>query len=270
MILIFEAWSAKRFHTASFEFRHGEVTVWTGYNGHGKSLMLSQVELGLVDQGERFMVFSGEMTPERQLKRMAKQAAGLDRPSMQYLDAIGQWVHNRIWLFNVVGSAGLDRLLAVFLYASKRYGIRHFVIDSLMMTDVPEDGSGAMTAQKEAMRKMCDFARRNACHLHLVAHPRKGADESRGPGKLDVAGSSKITDGADNVFTVWSARKDENDPDQDPDKADAKLELQKQRNGDVQHYTQWLWFNKAAQQFATSSRRHAVCYVPYEGQAVNA
>lgn len=247
-----------------FEFRRGEVTVWTGYNGHGKSLMLSQVQLGLMAQGERFMVFSGEMTPERQLKRTVKQAAGLDRPTMPYIDAICNWMHDRLWYFNVVGSAGLDRLLSVFLYASKRYGVTHFVIDSLMMTDVPEDGTGAMTAQKEAMRKMCDFARRNGCHLHLVAHPRKGADENKGPGKMDVAGSSKITDGADNVFTVWSARRDENDPDIDPDKADAKLELQKSRHGDHQHYTQWLWFNKSAQQFATNSRRLAVSYVNYD------
>ena len=79
-------------------------------------------------------------------------------------------------------------------------------IDSLMMTDVPEDGSGAITAQKEAIRKLCDFAKRNGCHVHLVAHPRKGQDETKAPGKLDVAGSSKITDGADNVFTVFSER----------------------------------------------------------------
>ena len=38
---------------------------------------------------------------------------------------------DKLWYFNVVGSAGLDRLLTVFLYASKRYAIRHFVIDSL-------------------------------------------------------------------------------------------------------------------------------------------
>lgn len=248
-----------------FEFRPGELSVWTGYNGHGKSLMLSQVLLGLMQQGERVMVFSGEMTPERQLKRMVKQCAGLDRPTWQFIDAIGNWMHDKLWLFNVVGSAAIDRLLTVFLYGSKRYGMRHFVIDSLMMTDVPEDGPGSMTAQKDAMRKLCDFARRNGVHVHLVAHPRKGADESKGPGKLDVAGSSKITDGADNVFTVWSARKDENDPDIDPDKADAKLELQKQRNGDFQHFTQWLWFSKDAQQFCTSSRRKPVCYVPFEG-----
>lgn len=253
-----------------FEFRPGELSVWTGYNGHGKSLMLSQILLGLMQQGERVTVFSGEMTPERQLKRLVKQATGLDRPTMQYIDAVGEWVTDKMWFFNVVGSAGIDRLLQVFLYANKRYGMRHFVIDSLMMTDVPEDGPGSMTAQKEAVRKLCDFARRNGCHLHLVAHPRKGADESKGPGKLDVAGSSKITDGADNVFTVWSARKDENDPDVDMDKADARLELQKQRNGDTQHYSQPLWFCKSAQQFATSSRRQPVSYVPFSGDVVYA
>ena len=246
-----------------FNFRPGEVTVWTGYNGHGKSLFLSQVLLGLMQQGERAVVFSGEMTPERQLKRMAKQAAGLDRPTMQYIDAIGAWLTDKLWLFNVVGSASIERLLTVFLYASKRYGARHFVIDSLMMTDVPEDGSGAMTAQKEAMRKLCDFARRNGLHVHLVAHPRKGADESKGPGKLDVAGSSKITDAADNVFTVWSARKDEASDDYDPDKPDAKVELQKQRNGDFQHFTLHLWFNKAAQQFCTYSARRPISYVQF-------
>lgn len=253
-----------------FEFRSGELSVWTGYNGHGKSLMLSQVLLGLMQQGERVTVFSGEMTPERQLKRLVKQATGLDRPTMQYIDAVGAWVTDKMWFFNVVGSAGIDRLLQVFLYANKRYGMRHFVIDSLMMTDVPEDGPGSMTAQKEAVRKLCDFARRNGCHLHLVAHPRKGQDESRGPGKLDVAGSSKITDGADNVFTVWSARKDENDPDVDQDKSDARIELQKQRNGDTQHYSQPLWFCKSAQQFATSSRRNPVSYVPFDGHTVYA
>ena len=251
-----------------FEFRPGELSVWTGYNGHGKSLLLSQVLLGLMQQGERVVVFSGEMTPERQLKRMVKQATGLDRPTPQFIDSVGGWLNDKLWLFNVVGSAGIERLLQVFLYANKRYGTRHFVIDSLMMTDVPEDGPGAMTAQKEAIRKLCDFTRRNGCHLHLVAHPRKGQDEKNGPGKLDVAGSSKITDGADNVFTVWSARKDENDPDVDPNMPDARLELQKQRNGDAQHYKQSLWFVKDAQQFATSNRRRAVSYVSFNSETV--
>jgi twinkle protein len=252
-----------------FEFRGGELTVWTGYNGHGKSLMLMQVLLGLVQQGERLCVFSGEMSPERQLKRIAKQATGLDRPSPGYLDAVADWVRGQVWIFDVVGSATVNRLLEVFEYGNRRYGIRHFVIDSLMMTDVPEDGPGSMSAQKEAIQKLANFAKRNGCHIHLVAHPRKGKDEGSGPGKLDVAGSSKITDGADNVFTVWSARKDESAA--PSDEPDAKLELQKQRNGEVQHMTQWLWFVKPAQQYSTNARRRPIRYVEWsaDGNAVH-
>lgn len=250
-----------------FEFRPMELTVWTGFNGHGKSLLLSQVQLGLMSQGQRFCIFSGEMTPEYLLKRMVKQATGLDRPTMAYIDAVGEWLRDRCFVFNVTGSATIKRLLEVFTYAKKRYGVTHVVIDSLMMTDVPEDGAGAMTAQKEAIRALCDFAKRNGVHVHLVAHPRKGKDESAGPGKMDVAGSGKITDGADNVFTVWRAQKDEAE-EYDLEKPDAKLELKKQRNGDVQNYSQWLWFNKGAMQFrARKQALRTISYVPFNETA---
>jgi len=245
-----------------FEFRSGELTIWTGYNGHGKSLMLNQVLLGLMTQGERVCVFSGEMQPAQQGKRLVKQATGLDKPTPAYIDAVGEWVRDRMWLFNVMGSATIARLLEVFAYAARRYGIRHFVIDSLMMTDVPEDGPGSMTAQKAAVQKITNFAKRFGAHVHLVAHPRKGRDETQAPGKLDVAGSGKITDAADNVFTVWSARKDEGEP--DPDKPDACLELQKQRNGDTQHFKLWLFFNRACMQFCANSGRRPIPMVPHE------
>lgn len=247
-----------------FEFRPGELTVWTGFNGHGKSLLLSQVQLGLMAQGERFIIFSGEMTPEYLLKRMVKQATGADRPAMEYIDAVGEWLRERCFIFNQTGSATLKRLLEVFAYAQKRYGVSHVVIDSLMMTDVPEDGPGSMTAQKEAIRSLCDYAKRTGTHVHLVAHPRKAKDESAGPGKMDVAGSGKITDGADNVFTVWRAQKDEAEAPEE-EKPDAKLELKKQRNGDTQNYSQWLWFNKASMQYRAQKRSlRRLTYVSFE------
>lgn len=251
-----------------FEFRPGEYTCWTGINGHGKSLMLNQVLLCLMQQGERVMVFSGEMSPERQGKRLVKQATGLDRPTPAYIDAVGDWVRDRMWLFNVVGSAKLDRLLEVFGYGAKRYGITTFVIDSLMMIDVPEDGPGSLSAQKDAVQKITAFAKRTGSHVHLVAHPRKQKDESQAPGKLDVGGSGRITDAADNVFSVWSARKEESDAPND--KPDALLELHKQRNGDVQHKQLWLYFNRGAQQFCASSNRRAVAVVPFSGQPYTA
>lgn len=247
-----------------FEFRGGEVSVWTGINGHGKSLFLSQVQIGLMAQGEHFVVFSGEMKPARLLKRSIKQAAGVDRPTKDYIRVIGEWMREKYWLFDLQGVAKLDRLLEVFAYAHRRYGCTHFVIDSLMMLDVPEDGPGSMTAQKDAMRKITAFARRLNVHVHLVAHPRKARDESAAPNKMDVAGSGKITDGADNVFSVWSAKKDEATP--DDGSAGGKLELQKQRNGETQQYSQWLWFDKASMQYRTQQRKSPLSFVPYSNE----
>ena len=246
-----------------FEFRGGEVSVWTGINGHGKSLLLSQVQLGLMAQDEHFTVFSGEMKPSRLLKRAVKQATGVDRPTRAYIEAAGEWMRDRFWLFDLQGTAKLDRLLEVFTYAHRRYGCTQFVIDSLMMIDVPEDGPGAMTAQKDAMRKMTSFARRLNVHLHLVAHPRKQRDESAAPNKMDVAGSGKITDGADNVFSVWSAQKDEAKAAADDTEPDGKLELQKQRNGDTQHMTQWLWFDKTTMQYRTQPRKYPLSFFKF-------
>ena len=47
----------------SFEFRCGEVTVWAGQNGHGKTDVTTQVVLSLIGQNEKVCVASFEMKP---------------------------------------------------------------------------------------------------------------------------------------------------------------------------------------------------------------
>lgn len=252
-----------------FEFRGGEVTLWTGINGHGKSMLLSQVELGLMQQGARFAAFSGELKPVKQLKRKVKQASGLDKPSPAYIHAITEWLRGQYWVFNWVGTASLDRLIEVFSYAHRRYGCNHFVIDSLMMTDVPDDGPKANTAQKLAIGKLCAFAKQFDVHVHLVAHPRKGRDESATPGKMDVSGSGHITNGVDNIFAVWKAKKDEAKP-ADDGSLDAKLELMKQREDGIQNYTLQLWFHRESMQYRSSSRWRPLRYVDFSNEEVTA
>src|SRR5690606_37307082 len=115
------------------------VSVWRDFNGHGKSMMLMQALIDPMVRGQRICVFSGEMPALVQGRRLAKQITGLDRPSPEYMAHVREWLRGRAWLFNVLGVAKLDRLLEVFQYASGRYGVQHFVIDSLMTLDVPED-----------------------------------------------------------------------------------------------------------------------------------
>ena len=248
--------------------RSGEVTIWTGRSGHGKSLLLSQQVLQLAQQGARWCIFSGEMQPAMQAKRMVKQAAGVDRPSPAYIDAIGDWLRDRVWVVATVGTAKLPRLLEVFAYANRRYGCDQFIIDSLMQLDVPEDGPGSLSEQKRAIQLLADFAKRHGAHVNLVAHPRKGKDEREAPGKMDVAGSSKLTDSADNVISVWSARLDPDAPDYDFAAPDGRVTLHKQRNGDVQERSVALWLHRGSQQFCPTPKRHTVNFVPFERREV--
>lgn len=248
---------------AWFRFRDSEITIWTGHNGHGKTTLLGLVQLGLMEQGERFCVFSGEMPPKKLMSRMARQACGTDEPTIPFLRAAMAWLGRSMWLFNTTGQAKADRLLEVFAYAVRRHGVSHVVIDSLMMIeDVPEEGRGALEAQRQFMNKLASFAKRHRVHVHLVAHPRKAEDERNAPGKQDVAGSGKITSLADNHFSVWAKPVEEGD-----DGPDSKLVLNKQRNGDHQHKELWMWFDPRSKQHCNSSHRRARRFVEFERSA---
>jgi hypothetical protein len=69
------------------EFRPGEVSLWAGINGHGKSMVISQVVLDLMVQDEKLLSMSFEMLPPvdlwkamdirpRRLNQMAKGDGG--------------------------------------------------------------------------------------------------------------------------------------------------------------------------------------------------
>ena len=47
-----------------FRLRPNEVTLWHGFNGHGKTMLLSHVVKHLMTQGERVCIASMEMRPE--------------------------------------------------------------------------------------------------------------------------------------------------------------------------------------------------------------
>lgn len=254
-----------------YEIRPGEVTLWTGINGHGKSLLLSQFCLGQMRQGQSLCVYSGEMRMEGLLARMLRQASGLAHLTDAYIDAICAHYGEQFFVYeSATGgtSAPLDDILAVFTYAARRYGINQFTIDSLMKTDVPEDGPRSLTAQKEAMNKIVDFAHRHNCHVHVVAHPRKDRDETNPPGKMDVSGSGKIVDQVDGVFSVW--KKDDRKVEAEPDKPHGRLELLKQRDaGKPQNREVALWFDNVSLQYRTTRKLYRPQrYVEFDGAPV--
>jgi twinkle protein len=186
----------------------GEVSIWTGTNGHGKSLLLGQVMLGAVRQGHPCCIASMEMQPEKTLGRMVQQYVGTNTPTEKAIRETLAWMNANIWIFDLQGTAKRERLFDVFQYAFTRYGVRQFVIDSLAKVGMGEDD---YNGQKGFVDALGDFAKKTGCHIHLVAHARKGADEYAAPGKMDVKGTGALTDMVDNVMCVFRNKAKERD-----------------------------------------------------------
>jgi len=107
-------------------FRAGELTLWTGINGHGKSKLLGQVATGLMYQGAAVCIASLEMHPAETVKRMVEQAEGNGRRSERYGNQYLDWSDNRLWVYDHVGECKSDRMLALVRYCAAKLQIKHF------------------------------------------------------------------------------------------------------------------------------------------------
>lgn len=227
------------------QFRPGEVSLWAGINGHGKSMFLSQVTLDLCYQAERVMVASFEMKPVRQMHRMSRQASGSSLPSREWLEVFHQWTDERLWIYDHVGAVEWRKLIAVMRYSVQHFGITHFVVDSLMKCVKGEDD---YNAQKDFVNELCAFAQAHNVHVHLVHHVRKSESEHKAPGKFDIKGAGAITDQVDNVFVVWKNKKALDENNGEPT---CVLACEKQRNGEFEGKF-GFWFDFASQQYVES------------------
>jgi twinkle protein len=261
---VFLPWQKVR---ENFAFRDGEVTLWSGQNGHGKSLMTTEVALSLMGQGERVCIASFEMKPVTTLQRAARMFCTTnpfspDYQSQRGIEAIadlyqqfGEWTDNRLWLYDQMGTAESERVIGMVRYCAKELGIKQIFIDNLAKCVKGEDD---FNGQKAFVDELTAVARDYAVHVHLVHHLRKPANESAIPDKHDNKGSGSITDQVDNVMMVWRNKPKEDDVKASGPMAkkaaepDHYLLCRKQRNyeGSAEgEPTIKLWFHRDAQQY---------------------
>ncbi len=189
------------FERIPWRARPGEVTIWTGWSGHGKSHVLNQVVLhDYAQTGARVLIASFEMPAVKTVATLATMALA-GRPACRAdADTSTQWLGNGFWFYDVVGVKPWRDFLPTFAYAVRRYGIKRIVIDSLLRVGIAEDN---YDGQKDFVSALVAFAATHKVHIHLVAHSRKRDDETKPPGKLDIRGAAAITDLVHNGFTFW-------------------------------------------------------------------
>jgi twinkle protein len=247
----------------SFAFRAGEVTVYAGSNGGGKSLMTGQIALHLVKQGQKVCIASFEMKPVKTLERMLRQFAGeyIDDPLTsnreeyitKLLSRMEKFTLDHLYLYDQQGTTSPDKVVAMSRYCAVELGVQHIFIDSLMKCVKNEDD---FNGQKSFIDELTALARDHNVHIHLVHHIRKQQSDEITPNKNDLKGSGSISDQVDNVFLVWRNKKKENQRNRgeqiDESQGDAFLMNEKQRNGEFQEWYQ-LWYHAGSQQFVDSA-----------------
>lgn len=245
--------------------RPGEVSLWFGFNGHGKSLLLGQAMLGVCAQGQRVCIASFEMRPRKTLGRMLRQFTDAEAPRPSQIREFVGWSRDRLWLYDQTSTVEPDKVYAVIRYCADKLKVQHFVVDNLTKCVAADDD---YAGQKAVVDKLTALAQGLGIHIHLVHHARKDRDETRPPRKMDALGASAITNLVDNVFIVWRNKAKYEADEPKLSEPDAVLICDKQRHGTGWEGVQNLAFHQRSMQYlqgGSSALNMAVW--PHDGSA---
>ena len=248
--------------------RKGELTILSGFSGHGKTAILNQLMLHLLAANQKIMDASLEIKPGMTLYNMTRCALGKKHSEKAEIEACISWVNESMFFLDCIGTVNVTRLMSAMEYARKRHGIDVFVIDSLFKCGLSgEDYAGA----RDFVDKLTTFCNNTGCHIILVAHSRKvsSGNEFAVPTKSDVAGSSDICNAAFNVIIVWRNKLKKKKIDEimhsttmDPvskteemvkwmDQPDGQIVIDKQRFGEGEESAIPVFFDKESCQFSS-------------------
>jgi len=230
-------------------FAPGEVTVWAGFNGSGKSMLQGQVLAKLAEEGVKSCIASAEMKPRKTASRMIRQCTGKRWPQPAEVQAFVAKTEKSLYVYDQQGNIEGKKLRAVIRYCVDKLGIQHFAVDSLMKC---VRGTDDYNGQKDFVDMLTVIARDLNIHIHLVVHLKKGEGDEKVPTRMDISGSGAISDLVDNVLICWRNKRKERERDAgkqvNENDADTLLICDKSRNGDWEGRIP-LWFDPDCQKF---------------------
>lgn len=196
----------------------GDLIVWTGKRGEGKSTVLTQTALEAIEQGYNVCAYSGEIPADRFKYALYLQAAGsahvcefedteagrvtqyVPKADMQRID---RWLSGRWWLYDnrIAEADEAESVLRVFEKAYRRYDCRVFLVDNLMVVRTCKRESDFYQAQADFCIRLRKFAERFGVIVHLVVHPRKTGSKAITDND-EIGGLGTITNAACAVFVM--------------------------------------------------------------------
>lgn len=198
-------------------FGEGTLTILSGKRGQGKSTIGGSFILNAIEQGYPACIYSGELNASNVFEWISLQATDSKYIEMKRDDRSGKtfgvvpmeiqqrirtWMDGKLYLFDnayVDDCTQAEAILKVFEFCARRYGCKMFLCDNVMSALISSDEENRAQAKFAASLK--NFAVKFKASVLLVAHPRKTKPGDNMTND-DVAGSSALTNLADNVLCI--------------------------------------------------------------------
>ena len=186
--------------------RRGELTIFTGPTGSGKTTFLSELSLDLCMQGVRTLWGSFELKNPRLVNILLHQYSGLQLEN--HMDQFSRWSHKfqllPFYFMTYYGSQELKQVLSTIEYAIYAYDIEHVVIDNLQFMTSVNHGEDRFLVMDKAISLFRKCASDHNVHITLVVHPRK-ENEGSTLQTASIYGSAKASQEADNVLILQTS-----------------------------------------------------------------
>lgn len=195
----------------------GQISVWSGLNGSGKSAFLNQQILEYIKQGYKVMLFSGELMDYSIKNILYRLVAGqkyLEKSqngTYYYLKdegikrAIDNYIGDRLLIYNNKFGAKPNEIIDTIKSAKENLGVQIVILDNLMTLNLKELNYNKFEAQSEFAKLIANVAKQLDVHIHVVMHPTKTTGFLR---KNDISGSADLSNAVDNVFIIHRNNKD--------------------------------------------------------------
>ncbi|KAH8026217.1 hypothetical protein HPB51_017143 [Rhipicephalus microplus] len=207
-------------------FRTGELTVFTGPTGSGKTTFMCEYSLDLCMQGVNTLWGSFEIQNEKLGQNYANpvcqceesHAKSCDSPILfrmsleNNMEEFDSWADKfellPLYFMTFHGEESMKNVMDAMAHAVYVHDIQHVVVDNVQfMMGVGMDNSNVdrFWRQDLLIASFRRFATQHNCHVTLVMHPRKEKD-SEELSTSSIFGGAKASQEADNVLILQDRR----------------------------------------------------------------
>lgn len=198
--------------------RRGELSIFSGHTGIGKTTLLSQLSLDYCLQGRPTLWGSFELSNVKLAKLMLSQFYSYKtrRSAVSLAKDFEEWAERfeelPMYFMCYHGSNPIERVIDTMEYGNYVHDCSHVILDNLQFMTSGQSSSGRargnfdrFEVMDNAVEKIRWFATQHNVHVSLVVHPRKENDDTAIQ-TASIFGSAKATQEADNVIILQRSK----------------------------------------------------------------